>query len=92
MGTYPGGIDEHPHNIIIVGSKIEELAKKLLEKKYTISVGFIDDRKKIKVQVSKPDEFFDNIAELITELNCKIEQMYSLDDNLEAVFNYLVER
>jgi len=85
-------IDEHPHNIIIVGSKIEELAKKLLEKKYTISVGFIDDRKKIKVQVSKPDEFFDNIAELIKELNCKIEQMYSLDDNLEAVFNYLVER
>jgi len=85
-------IDEHPHNIIIVGSKIEELAKKLLEKKYTISVGFQDDRKKIKVQVSKPDEFFDNITELITELNCEIEQMYSLDDNLEAVFNYLVER
>ena len=85
-------IDDHPHNIIIVGSKIEELAKKLLEKRYTISVGFQDDRKKIKVQVSKPDEFFDNIAELITELNCEIEQMYSLDDNLEAVFNYLVER
>lgn len=85
-------IDEHPHNIIIVGNKLEELAKKLLEKSYTISVGFQDDRKKIKIQVSKPDEFFNNIAELITNLKCEIEQMYSLDDNLEAVFNYLVER
>jgi ABC-2 type transport system ATP-binding protein len=85
-------MDEHPHNILIEGDKIEDLAKKLLDKKYTISVGFKDNRKKILVQVLKPDEFFDNISELITELNCKIEQMYSLDDNLEAVFNYLVER
>jgi len=85
-------IDEHPHNIIIEGTKLEELAKKLLEKKYTISVGYQENRKKIKVQVSKPDEFFDNITEIITDLNCEVTQMYSLDDNLEAVFNYLVER
>jgi ABC-2 type transport system ATP-binding protein len=85
-------IDEHPHNVIIEGTNLEELAKKLLEKKYTISVGFQDNRKKIKVQVSKPDEFFNEITKLVTYLNCEIEQMYSLDDNLEAVFNYLVER
>ena len=85
-------IDEHPHNIIIEGNKLSGLAKKLLDMKYTISVGFQEERKIIKVQVSKPDEFFDTITELITSLDCEIERMYSLDDNLEAVFNYLVER
>ena len=85
-------IDEHPHNIIIEGNKLSDLAKKLLDMKYTISVGFQEERKSIKVQVSKPDEFFDTIIELITSLDCEIERMYSLDDNLEAVFNYLVER
>jgi ABC-2 type transport system ATP-binding protein len=85
-------IDEYPHNIIIEGTKLNLLAKHLLDKKYTISVGFQDNRKKIKVQVSKPDEFFDGIGRLIAELNCEIEQLYSLDDNLEAVFQYLVER
>jgi len=84
-------IDEHPHNIVIEGNKISDLAKKLLDMKYTISVGFQEERKNIKVQVSKPDEFFATITELITSLDCEIERMYSLDDNLEAVFNYLVE-
>jgi len=84
-------IDDHPHNIIIEGNKISDLAKKLLDMKYTISVGYQEDRKRIKVQVSKPDEFFETITELITSLDCEIERMYSIDDNLEAVFNYLVE-
>jgi len=84
-------IDEHPHNIIIEGNKISDLAKKLLDMKYTISVGYQEDRKRIKVQVSKPDEFFATITDLITSLDCEIERMYSIDDDLEAVFNYLVE-
>lgn len=84
-------IDEHPHNIIIEGNKISDLAKKLLDMKYTISVGFQENRKRIKVQVSKPDKFFETITELITSLDCEIERMYSIDDDLEAVFNYLVE-
>jgi len=84
-------IDEHPHNIIIEGNKVSELAKKLLDKNYTISVGYLEGRKSIKVQVSKPDEFFDNIIEIITSINCEIERIYSTDDDLEAVFNYLVE-
>ena len=58
---------------------------------YTISVGYQENRKRIKVQVSKPDEFFETITELITSLDCEIERMYSIDDDLEAVFNYLVE-
>ena len=84
-------IDEHPHNIIIEGNKISDLAKKLLDMKYTISVGYQEGSKRIKVQVSKPDEFFATITDLITSLDCEIERMYSIDDDLEAVFNYLVE-
>jgi len=84
-------IDEHPHSIIIEGSKISDLAKKLLDMNYTISVCYQENRKGIIVQVSKPDEFFETITELITSLECEIKRMYSTDDDLEAVFNYLVE-
>jgi len=84
-------IDEHPHHIIIEGNNISDLAKKLLDMNYTISVCYQVNRKGIIVQVSKPDEFFETITELLTSLNCEIERMYSTDDDLEAVFNYLVE-
>ena len=83
-------IDKHPHNIIIEGKGIKELAKKLLDMPYTVSVGFNHDRSGIIAQISKPDEFFNDIPKTVMELECNITRMYSLDDNLEAVFRYLV--
>ena len=83
-------IDKHPHNIVIAGEGLPELAKTLLEKKFTVSVGFYPDKKSIWVQVSKPDEFFSEISAIVNELDCSITKLQSLDDNLEAVFRYLV--
>lgn len=85
-----GLIDKHPHNIIIEGDHLNELAKALLDYDYTVSVGFHQEKKGIIVQVSKPDEFFNAAPGLITKIGCEISRMYSLDDNLEAVFRYLV--
>jgi ABC-2 type transport system ATP-binding protein len=85
-----GLIDKHPHNIVIEGDNLEKLAKKLLERDYTVSVGYYPERKSIWVQVSKPEDFFYDIPKIVTELQCKVTKIHSLDDNLEAVFKYLV--
>jgi ABC-2 type transport system ATP-binding protein len=85
-------IDKHPHNIIIEGNGITSLAKALLDEDYTVSVAFNKDRRGITIQVSKPDDFFNGLPALIGEANCSVSSMYSLDDNLEAIFKYLVGR
>lgn len=43
------------------------------------------------VEVREPNAFFEFLPSLVTELACNINEMYSLDAGLEAVFEYLVE-
>ncbi len=83
-------IDKHPHNIVIEGEGILELAKKLLDMDYTVSVGLSQDRRAIYVQVLQPDAFFNDLPQIVTDMECNISGIHSLDDNLEAVFRYLV--
>lgn len=85
-------MDSHPHNIIIEGGKITALAKILLDQTYVVSVSFNDSKDSMTVQVSKPEDFFNDLPALIEKTQCSVNKMYSLDDNLEAVFRYLVGR
>jgi ABC-2 type transport system ATP-binding protein len=85
-------IDKHPHNIVIEGDGISTRAKALLDERYTVSVAFNDDRKGITIQVSKPEEFFSEFPTLVDDTGSSVSSMYSLDDNLEAIFKYLVGR
>lgn len=83
-------ISQHPHNIIVEGRNLGELAKALMDQSYTVSVGFNNSRNSLTVMVSIPEEFFDSMPGLVERTNASIEQMYSKDDNLESVFKYMV--
>jgi ABC-2 type transport system ATP-binding protein len=92
-----GGIHEiralmssHPHNIVIEGQGMTELAKVLISKPYTVSVEMKDGRKGLIVRVSDPEAFFDSVADLVAESGCELDTMQSLDDDLESIFKYLV--
>ncbi len=85
-------MDKHPHNIVVEGEGMVELGKRLLDSYHTVSVSFMGGKDKLKVEVIKPDEFFDELPELILDIGGEIREMYSMDDNLEAVFEYLVRR
>lgn len=85
-------IDKHPHNIIIEGDNIGALAKALMDEGFTVSVSYNEGRKGVTIQVSRPDDFFNRLPELIERTGCSVTKMYSLDDNLEAIFRYLVGR
>jgi ABC-2 type transport system ATP-binding protein len=85
-------IDKHPHNIVIEGDGVDALAKALLDEGFTVSVAYTPDRKGITVQVSRPDDFFSRLPALVGQTGCSVTKMFSLDDNLEAIFRYLVGR
>ena len=85
-------MDRHPHNIIIEGERTTALAKILLDQDYVVSVAFNESKDSVTVQVSKPDDFFNGLPALVEKAQCSVSKMYSLDDNLEAVFRYLVGR
>ncbi len=85
-------MDEHPHNIIIEGKGMVELGKRLLELEHTVSVSFDGSKERLRVEVKRPDEFFDNVPEMLLESGGELREMYSQDDNLAAVFRYLVGR
>ncbi len=84
-------IDKHPHNIVIEGQGMLSLAKALLEEAYTVSVAFSQGKDSMTVQVSRPDDFFGGLPAILQTTGSSVTSMYSLDDNLEAIFKYLVE-
>lgn len=85
-----GLIDKNPHNIVLEGEGVDALAKRLFDEDYFVAVRRNENKRSVTLQVLRPGEFFDAMPGLIEEVGCEIEKMYSLDDNLEAVFRYLV--
>jgi ABC-2 type transport system ATP-binding protein len=92
-----GGIHEiralmssHPHNIVIEGRGMTDLAKVLISRPYTVSVEMKEGRKGLIVRVSDPEAFFDSVVDLVRESGCDLDTMQSLDDDLESIFKYLV--
>ena len=84
-------IDKYPHNIFIATPGVPELAKRLIKEDFVLSITKQEHPNGIMVQTHQPDIFYSKIAEIITEEGLEISQMTSTDDNLDAVFKYLVE-
>jgi ABC-2 type transport system ATP-binding protein len=83
-------IDQHPHNIIVEADRLDALVKRFVEMDSVVSVNFAPDRSHVVLQVTRPDDFFNSMPDLVRETGANVSKMYSLDDSLESVFRYLV--
>lgn len=83
-------IDEHPHNVYINCSKPRLLASILVQYEDVASVKLSQEDEALVVETVKPDDFYSRLPEIILENNIKVENLHSPDDNLQAVFRYLV--
>ena len=83
-------IDQHPHKIIVEADRLDALVKRFVEMDSVLSIQFGADRSFVILQVTKPDEFFNSMPGLVAETGANVTKMYSMDDNLESVFRYLV--
>jgi ABC-2 type transport system ATP-binding protein len=84
-------IDEHPHNVYLSCDKPRLLASICVDFEDVVSVKFDSLDGGLVLETHKPDDFYSRLPGIVIENNIKIEQLYSPDDNLGAVFKYLVE-
>jgi len=84
-------IDKHPHNIYIRCSQPRRLAEILVAFPDVVSVRFHPDGEALTLESRKPDEFYDRLPELLIRNDIHLDEITSPDDNLQAVFQYLVQ-
>ena len=83
-------IDEHPHTVYIRAADPRGLAREFLARADVLSLRF--EPGAVVVETGKPDEFYARLTELVAEGACgPIDELTSPDDNLQAVFKYLVK-
>jgi ABC-2 type transport system ATP-binding protein len=85
-------IDRHPHHIVVECKAYRQLAGRMLAWDDVEGVRVLDGDRGVMVETRSPDAFYSRLPELSLEDGLAIEAVYSDDDNLEAVFKYLVSR
>jgi len=83
-------IDEHPHTVSIKAERTRALARELLAYDDVLSLRLEEDA--VVVQTGRPDAFYARLTELAASgEHGAIHEVTSPDDNLQAVFQYLVK-
>jgi len=85
-------IDKHPHHIVLVCDDYRKLAGHLLTWDDVEGVRVQARDKAIVVETHAPDAFYGRLPELAAAGKFDVKEVYSDDDNLEAVFKYLVSK
>lgn len=83
-------IDEHPIQILVRCDRPQTLAAKLFEHEYTVEARIHDDRQGLFVKTRRPDDFYLLLNKVITEQDLQIESVAPVDDDLSAVYQYLI--
>jgi ABC-2 type transport system ATP-binding protein len=85
-------IDKHPHRIVLVCDKSRELAARLAGFPDVDGIKFLDRGSGLLVETRQPDAFYARLPEMALADGLALREVYSEDDNLEAVFKYLVSK
>jgi ABC-2 type transport system ATP-binding protein len=84
-------IDEHPHTVFIRAAEPRALARTLLADDGVISMRF--EPGAVVIQTERPDAFYARLTEMAASgEGGTIDEVTSPDDNLQAVFKYLVRQ
>jgi ABC-2 type transport system ATP-binding protein len=83
-------IDKHPHRIVLVCERYRELASRLMTWEDVEGLKILRDQGAVLVETRTPDAFYGRLPGLVAD-GMQLREVYSDDDNLEAVFKYLVK-
>jgi len=85
-------IDKHPHHIVLKCPQYRELAGRLVQWPDVEGVRVLDGDCGLLIETRSPDAFYGRLPGLSLNEGLAIQSVYSDDDNLEAVFKYLVNK
>jgi ABC-2 type transport system ATP-binding protein len=83
-------IEEHPMQILVRCDRPQVLAARLFEHEHTIEARIHNDRRGLFVKTRRPDDFYLLLNRLVTENNLQVESVAPSDDDLNAVYQYLI--
>jgi ABC-2 type transport system ATP-binding protein len=84
-------IDEHPHTVYIRAQDPRAVARTVLAQDGVISLRF--EASAVIVETARPDAFYTMLTEVAASGEAgRIDEVTSPDDNLQAVFRYLVKQ
>jgi len=83
-------IDNHPHHIRLVCDDYRRLAARMVTWDDVEGLRVLPEERALMVETRSPDSFYGRLPTLALEDGLMIDSVYSDDDNLEAVFKYLV--
>jgi ABC-2 type transport system ATP-binding protein len=83
-------IDTHPHIISIKSSAPRILAARMAPEDFVLKIEILTDGETLIVQTDNRDRFFTMLPALVVNQNIKVKEITSPDDNLQAVFDYLI--
>ncbi|MFC1852473.1 ABC transporter ATP-binding protein [candidate division CSSED10-310 bacterium] len=81
---------QHPLQILIRCDEPSLLSARLFELDGLVSVNILEDQKSLLVRTRNIDNFYELINKLVTENVIDIETMTPADDNVQAVYDYLI--
>ena len=84
-------IDTHPHTVFVRGADPRALARRFMQEDDVLSMKF--EPGAVVIETARPDSFYARLTELAASGEAGvIEEVQSPDDNLQAVFKYLVKQ
>jgi ABC-2 type transport system ATP-binding protein len=83
-------IEEHPMQILIRCDRPQFLAARLFEHESTVEARVHEDGQGLFVKTRRPDDFYFMLNRLVAENNLRVESVAPADDDLNAVYQYLI--
>ncbi len=85
-------LDTHPHQVSIKSNNIRLIGEKIITSKHILNINIDDKDNRIIINTNNRDNFFESLSKIIVDNKLKIEEISAPDDNLQAVFDYLIGR
>lgn len=83
-------IEEHPIQILIRCDRPQKLAADLFGNEHTVEARIHADRQGLFIRTRRPDEFYLLLNRIVAERGFAIESVAPVDDDLNAVYEYLI--
>ncbi len=83
-------IESHPHVISVKCSDRRALALHIVEEEYVLKVDFGHGEDELLVETRNRDKLFSRLPEIFVQNGIEVDEITSPDDNLQAVFEYLI--
>jgi len=83
-------MEEHPMQILIRCDRPSALAARVFEQDHVVEARIHNDRQGLFVKTRDADRFYTLLNNVILEGGFKVESVAPIDDDLNAVYQYLI--